>query len=236
MDRRETGPKESAYQRDLRLQQEANTGEYEIKVVEDGKEYRIPYRMVKQVEFSNLSRQELIDQEHAARLQYRLLLNDAVLRAKVEFAKLKITIIYNPSDAKNTKEKISIEGIIDFLAGEGVQVDQRSMVVTDFDYYNDIYRYQFNPASIREHPPYTYTMEEWKKMKPAFEEKARKGEEEKVAKFHEWQNEYAEQNPDMGLEKVPVPVRKVSVLGRIFGGSGKKKAKKDEKGFWFHGV
>ena len=218
------------------MQQEMDAGEYNDKVLENGKEYRVPYSMVKQVEFSNLRKDELVDLEHAARLQYRLLLNDAILKAKVEFARLKITVVYNPSDSKNLKEKISLEGLIDFLASEGVQVDQKSMAVSDFDYYKNMYAYQFDPPSIREHPPYTYTAEEWKEMKAKYEESVRKGETDKLVKFHEWQNAYAEQHPEMNLGAVPVPEKKASFVGKIFKGSSKKKANKQEKGFWFHGV
>ncbi len=236
MDRRETGPQETAYQRDLRLQREASENDYNDKVVENGKEYRVPYDIVKQVDFSNIKKEDLIDLEHAARLQYRLLLNDAILKAKVEFAKLKISITYNPSDSKNLKEKISIEGLIDFLASEGVEVDQKAMAISDFDYYKNMYVYQFDPPSIREHPPYSYSMEEWKSMKAQYEEAVKKGEEDKLVKFHEWQNAYAEMHPEMKLGVVPVPEKKKSLIGRLFGGSSKKKANKQEKGFWFHGV
>ncbi|MEM3838991.1 MAG: hypothetical protein QXF01_00205 [Candidatus Micrarchaeaceae archaeon] len=235
MDRRETGPHESAYQRDLKMQEELGESNYSDKVIENGKAYRVPYSIVKQVEFSNLKREELIDIEHAARLQYRLLLNDAILKAKVEFSKLKITIVYNPTEAKNIKEKISLEGIIDFLAGEGVHVDQNSIAVSDFDYYKNMYAYQFDPPSIREHPPYTYTMEQWKKIKAKYEENVRKSETKKLEKFHEWQNAYSAEHPEMGLGAIETAGSKKSFLGKVFG-SKKKKANKQEKGFWFHGV
>lgn len=235
MDRRNTGPAETAYQRDLKLQRQQGAGGYNDKVIENGIAYRVPYGIVKTVVFKNIRKDELIDLEHAARLQYRLLLNDAVLKAKVEFAKLMISITYNPDDAENLKEKISIEGIIDFLAGEGIHVDTNSMSTADFDYYNEMYRRQFDPPSIREHPPYTYTQEEWKRMKPAWEEKVRKSEEKKLAEFHEWENRYAELHPEMKFEKIPVSGKRPSLLGRIMGRNGRK-AGKDEKGFWFHGI
>ncbi len=236
MDRRETGPQETAYQRDLRLQKEVDIGKYDDKVEENGKQYRVPYRMVKQVEFSNIRPDELIDLEHAARLQYRLLLNDAVLKAKVEFAKLRIIVVYNPAEAKNLKEKISLEGLADFLAGEGVHVDVSKAAMRDLDYYKEIYSYQFDPEQIREHPPYSYTAEEWKKMKPVYEEKTRLGEQEKLRRFHEWQDSYAEMHPEMELGKAPPHAAKASLLGKLLGSSAKKKANKQEKGFWFHGV
>ncbi len=233
MDRRESGPTETAYQRDLRLQREQGEGEYNDKIIENGKEYRIPYKMIKQVVFTNVQRDDLIDLEHAARLQYRLLLNDAILKAKVEFAKLTITIVYNPQDSGNYKDKISLEGIIDFLASEGVHVDPKAADVTDYDYYKNMYSYQFDPEQIREHPPYSYTMEEWKKMKAKWTANAEKGERDKIVKFHEWQNSYSEQHPQMNLGKMPVQER-VTFLGKILG--GKKKDRGQEKGFWFHGV
>ncbi len=235
MDRRDLGPTETAYQRDLKLQQEQGEIDYDDKIVENGRPFRVPYKVIKQVAFTNVRKDELVDLEHAARLQYRLLLNDAILKAKVEFAKLTITIVYNPQDSGNLKEKISIEGIVDFLAGEGVHIDPKSMEISDYDYYKNMYTYQFDPAEIREHPPYTYTTEEWKKMRPKWDQQVIIGEKAKLVKFHEWQNSYAETHPEMNLGKIPVPEKKVSFLGKILGGN-KKKSKNQEKGFWFHGV
>src|SRR5271155_4685102 len=103
MDRRENAPHETAYQQDLKKQEVAAT--YDDMVVENGKSFRVPYKMVRQVYFSNIKKEELIDLEHAARLQYRLLLMDSVIKAKVEFAKLKIWIVFNPKEANNRKEK-----------------------------------------------------------------------------------------------------------------------------------
>ena len=73
-------------------------------ITEDGKQYRVPYRTIKQVIFTSLSKEELIDIPHAARLQYRLMLLDPVIKARVDFTKLKMSIIYNPREADNLKE------------------------------------------------------------------------------------------------------------------------------------
>ena len=53
-------------------------------VMEDGDPYRMPYKIVKQVTFKNLDQKELKDIPYSARLQYRLLLFDAVIKAKVD--------------------------------------------------------------------------------------------------------------------------------------------------------
>jgi hypothetical protein len=227
MDRRESAPHETAYQQDLKK------GEIPVddKVVENGKTFRIPFKMVKQVAFSNVRKDELIDLEHAARLQYRLLLLDSVIKAKVEFAKLRIHIIFNPPEAQNRKEKISVEGLMDFLAGEGVHVEMRDAVVSDYDYYKEMYVYQFDPPSIREHAPYSYSMEEWKKMKANWLKNTAEYEKMKVEKFHAWQKEYAQGRPEIpGTEGAKV--EKKGLRARLFG----KKKEKSEKGFWFHGV
>lgn len=230
MDRRDIQRKESEYQQDLKRQEV----QYDDKITENGKEYRIPFKMVKQVVFSNIRRDELLDLEHSARLQYRLLLMDSVLKAKVEFAKLKITVVFNPTDAINRKEKIDIEGLINFLASEGVTVDKAHIETTDFDYYKEMYAYQFDPATIREHPPYSYTKEQWVKMKADWEKNSKEYEAEKVQKFHEWQDSYLEQHPELAAEmgiKLQEK-RKPTLKERIFG----KKKSKNEKGYWFHGA
>ncbi len=232
MDRRNLGPQESAYKRDLANSSGSEEEMYST-VVENGKEYRIPYRMIKEVVFDSVNKDELIDFEHAARLQYRLLLNDAILRAKVEFAKLRITIIYNPEDSKNAKEKISMDGIRDFLASEGVHVDNSHAQTRDLDYYKEIYSTQFDPISVREHPPYSYTKKQWSSMRSEWDRKAKDIEEKKKQKFHEWQAQYAEQHRDeVNFDARPSEKAHVSLIRRIL---PKKKHDGDDKGFWFHG-
>ncbi len=134
-------------------------------IEEDGKKYRMPYTIIKKVTFSNLEDKELIDIPHAARLQYRLLLFDAVIKAKVDYHKRFIRIIYNPPEADNIKEKISRAKLIEFLAGEGVHVNEASenMVEEPYDYQKELYNYAYFPPSIREAPPYGWTRAEWKK-------------------------------------------------------------------------
>ena len=237
MDRRETGPEKSAYLKDL---EEKDDSDIDDKIVENGVEFRVPYKMIKQAVFSNIKKEELRDIEHGARLQYRLMLLDAVLRAKVEFVKQTITVIYNPPEAKNRKEKISLEGLIEFLAKEGVHADRDSISNSDYDYYKEIYQYEFNPPSIRERAPYSYTKEQWSSMKNEFWAKTAKQEEEKRDKYHRWQNEFAgevaEKNPELAkqLPKAEVKEEKKSLSQKLFG--GKKKKKDQEKGFWFHGA
>ncbi len=233
LDRRNLGPQESSYKRDLANSDEKESKEYDGIVVENGKEYRIPYRMIREVTFTDLNKDELIDFEHSARLQYRLLLNDAVLRAKVEFAKLSIVIMFNPDDSDNYKEKISLDGIKDFLASEGVHVEKNKTSLREVDYYEEIYKTQFDPISVRERPPYSYTKEQWKGMKSGWYRKVAETDKKKLDNYHRWQDEYAE------LHKEDADLKKRdgnsgnSVLGGIL---HRKKPKDDDKGFWFHGA
>ncbi|MDE1860508.1 MAG: hypothetical protein KGH72_02205 [Candidatus Micrarchaeota archaeon] len=229
MDRRDNAPQESGFAKDLEEEVE-----YDDRVTYNGKTYRVPYKLIKEVTFTKLNQAELRDIEHSARLQYRLLLMDPVLRAKVEFIRGKITIIYNPVGADNRKEKISMRDLIDFLAKEGVYVDSNSMSERDVDYVEEIFKTQFDPASIREHPPYSYSLAEWKKMKPKYEKEKAEFDKAKLDKFHEWQGKYISSYPEIAGElgiKVDEQPKKPSLKDRIF---GKKKEK--EKGFWFHGA
>ena len=136
-------------------------------IMEDGKPFRMPYKVIKKVVFKNLDQKELIDIPHVARLQYRLLLFDAVIKAKVDYHKKFIRIIYNPPDADNIREKMSREKLVEFLASEGVHVktDSADMEEEDYDYFKEHYSYAYFPPSIREAPPYGWTREEWKKEK-----------------------------------------------------------------------
>ncbi|MGC8652031.1 MAG: hypothetical protein ACP5UH_02150 [Candidatus Micrarchaeia archaeon] len=162
-------------------------------VKEGDKEYRLPYDIIRQAVFSNIKKEELIDMPHAARLQYRLMLMDPIIKARVDYTKSKITVIYNPVGADNAKPKTSLGELIGVLEKEGVHVDKASIDDQDYD-YKSFYSYAFNPAQIRERPPYSYTHEEWQRMKPAVEEKRAKGREKKKEKFHEWQEKYAREH------------------------------------------
>ncbi len=225
---------------DVDVKQDENkaSSEYDAYVTEDGKRYRVPYRMVKKVTFTNLKKEELIDIPHAARLQYRLMLMDPVLKASVDFTKLKIAILYNHREADNLKEKISVDELREFLAKQGVNVSEEHTLIEDYDYYKNLYTYAYMPPSIREKHPYGYTMDEWKKLKPEWELKMKEGELEKKKKFRKFQEGFLETlTPEM-IEKVepgfkPNPAAvKVSFLGKVFG----KKEQKKDKGFWFHGI
>ncbi len=233
MDRRE-GTDDITYQKELERERAENK-EYEEYVEENGVKFRVPYKTVKEVTFVNIRKDELIDAEHSARLQYRIMLLEAVLFAKVEFVARKIKITYNPLEAESRKAKMSLQQIVDFLAKEGVYVSTEGMQERDVDYYNEIYKYQFNPPSIREHAPYGYTMEEWKKMKPEYEAGKNAYEKKKLEKFHAWQHEYLIQHPELAAQlgvKIEEEKKKKSVLDRVF----KKKKDSGDKGFWFHGV
>ncbi len=204
-------------------------------VVENGKRYMVPYRIIKRAVFENIERAQLIDIPHAARLQYRLMLMDPVIKASVDFTKAKITILYNHIGADNNKEKISIEELTAFLAKEGVMTNPSYTIIEDYDYYKNFYSYAYNPAKIRERAPYGYTMEQWQKMKPDWEIKMVEGEAAKKAKFKAFQESYLDSNPDAAAVvepgRAPKKKQKPTLKERIFG-----KNNSNGKGFWFHGI
>jgi len=158
---------------------------------------RMPYRKIKMVTFTNIKKEEIKDIPHAARLQYRLMLLDAVIKARVNYAKGQISIIYNPVGADNIREKISLDELISFLEHEGVHIDKNNMKERDFDYIEEFYSYAFNPKVIREHPPYGMSNEEWKVRKAELEKEAKEVEEKKLKKFREWQKKYKEEHRDI---------------------------------------
>ncbi len=231
MDRREDHNEQNVYQKELEEQLSGSQVIYNDQVTIDGKQYRVPYGMVKEIEFSDVPKEGMMDMEHAARLQYRLMLQEPVLRAKVEFVKQKITIVYNPTEAKNNKPKISREELVSFLSKEGVRIDPTHFSEKDFDYLKEMYSYQFNPPSIRERPPYGYTISEWKRMRDKYNSDTEKGKEESQKKFKEWQDSYAAEHSEILSDKVSAKHRNPSIREKLFG-----KKKKGEKGFWFHGV
>ncbi|MEM3841311.1 MAG: hypothetical protein QXN59_01280 [Candidatus Micrarchaeaceae archaeon] len=199
MDRREEIASQSRYKQDLEkeLQQNSEIDDSKNYVVEDGKRFRVPYRIIKKVVFEEVDKSELKTQEYSARLQYRLLLLEPVIKAWVEFNKRKITVIYNPASADNIKEKMSLDELIEFLAKEGVHIDRAKMHEEDYDYYKELYTYAYSPKSIREHPPYGYTQEQWKKMKPEWEIKQKKYAEKKAQQQREYQKWYEQQHPEV---------------------------------------
>ncbi|MCL5430556.1 MAG: hypothetical protein M1504_03720 [Candidatus Marsarchaeota archaeon] len=136
-------------------------------IMEEGRRFRLPYKIIKIVTFKNLDQKELVDIPHSARLQYRLLLFDAVIKAKVDYHKRFVRVIYNHPQADNLKEKMSRDEIVKFLSGEGVHVSTKAgdMEEADYDYYKELYQYAYFPPEIRESPPYGWTREEWRKEK-----------------------------------------------------------------------
>ncbi len=187
------------YQQEKKLNENTTKEDLDNQYIVDehGNKFRVPYRMVKIVTFSNVKPVgEFRDQPHAARLQYRLMEKDAILKARVNFIKKTITLIYNPLEANNLKEKIDVKGIVDFLKSQNLEIDESMADDKDFDYIKDFYSYAFNPPSIREHPPYGYTHDEWQKMKAEYEKNRKKGEKEKWEKFLLWQKEYEKLHPE----------------------------------------
>lgn len=206
--------------------------EQNLYVMEDGHRVTVPYKIIKQATFSNVKRDELIDLQHAARLQYRIMLLDAVIKATVNFVKGNIMIIYNPITADNIKEKLSIDELIEFLVVQGVNVDKNNFKERDYDYYKEFFTYAYSPPSIRQRAPYGHTEESWAKEKPVYDEKIKKLKEEKNTKFAEWQQSYLHEHPEIA-DKMGLKIEETEEKKGLF---NKKKAKKNEKGFWFHGI
>jgi hypothetical protein len=222
LDKSNKQPSQSAYQDDLNrnsgISEEQITKQY---IIENGNKVRIPYKMVKEVVFSNISKSDMVDSEHAARLQYRLMLNDPVIKARVHYIKGTIRVIYNPAGADNLREKISLEDLIAFLSKEGVSVDRAAIDDHDYDYYANYYSKTFNPASIREHAPYGYTLQEWRKLKPEWEKRKIKYAEKSEQKQKDFQMQYLIDHPEladaMGVAVPEMKKKKVSILSGIFG-------------------
>jgi hypothetical protein len=220
---------------DVKIAQEDQKGatDYDEYVDENGKKFRVPYKIIKQVTFSNLKKEELIDIPHAARLQYRLMLLDPVIKARVDFTRLKMVVIYNPRTATNIREKMSLDELKEFLSKQGVHVEEKDTQEEDYDYYKNFYSYTYNPATIRERAPYGYTKLEWQQMKPEVEIRMKEAEKLKQEKFKKFQEDYLESNPEMASTIVPGYKPKPKIIKK--GLFGKKKEEK-EKGFWFHGI
>lgn len=232
MDHRD-GQDQNAYKKELEQQASDDYDEY---VTIEGKRYRVPYKVIREVVFSGVRKDEMESIEHAARLQYRLMLLEPVVKAKVEFNKGVITVVYNPDSANNRKEKISMDQLIAFFDKEGVHLKGNPREERDFDYVNEMYGYQFNPKTIRERPPYGYTLEEWRSMKGEYARKMHESREKNVAKFKDWQDNYAESNPEVLADKISKEPRKLTLKEKIFGKKQGGKKRENEKQFWFHGA
>ena len=168
-------------------------------VEEGGRRYMLPYRTVKQAVFAGIRKDEIKDWSHAARLQYKLLLLDPVLRAKVDADRRTISVIYNPDSADNRNEKMSLKALVGFLEREGVRVSEKDAEVRDFDYRSEMYEYNYDPKEIRERPPFGYTIDEWHSgMKSKFEKSVQDAERKKLAEFYAWREEFKKEHPELG--------------------------------------
>lgn len=224
---------------DVRIgEQTQKSADYDEYIVENGKRFRVPYKIIKEVTFTNLKREELVDIPHAARLQYRLMLLEPVIKASVDFTKLRISAIYNPRTAPNIREKMSFEELVEFLSKQGISVDPKHTIERDYDYYKEFYSYTYNPKTIRERAPYGYTKEEWQTMKPEWEIKMKESEKVKQEKFRKFQEAYLENHPEEAPKIVEGYTAKADPAKKgLLGGVLKRKKKQNkEKGFWFHGI
>jgi hypothetical protein len=103
-------------------------------------------------------------------------------------------------ESGNNKAKTNIGEIIEFLSKEGVHVSKEDAKESNVDYYTEIYSRQYNPPLIREHPPYGYTVAEWKKLKPSYERKKIQKAAKNRERFREWQIKYLETHPELAAE------------------------------------
>ena len=196
---------------------------------------RVPYGIVRRVVFTNVKKSDMIDMPHAARLQYRLMLLDPVIKAAVDFTTARITVIYNPDTADNNMEKTSLRELKAVLGKEGIRTDKQVDVVDeDYDYYKNFYAYAYAPSLIRESIPYGYTAEQWRKMKPGWERKVGRAERARKAQFKKFQKEYLEENPEMAQKIDPSynkTAKKRSLGEKILGGKRGRGG-----GFWSRGA
>jgi len=119
---------------------------------------RMPYRKIKKVTFTNIKKEELKDIPHAARLQYRLLTNDAIIKAKVHYQKELIEIYYNPksSENKSTQPKMSLDEIIKILNENSVHPEKDAIKEEIVDYKKTLFDRAFNAKQIRHAKPYSW--------------------------------------------------------------------------------
>lgn len=181
-------------------------------VLDGAKRYRMPYRAVRNVTFSSLKKEDLQDSRHAARLQYRLMLIEPVIKAAVDFSELKISVIYNPNGASNGRPGTDIGTISEFLEKEGVHVHPKSTRDSAYDYYSQLYSYAYSPARIRKSTPYGYSLRAWMEIAPSYEKKTARADKEKLEKFRAWQSRYLKEHPGASGKGS----QKRSVLGMFF--------------------
>ncbi|MGC8662386.1 MAG: hypothetical protein ACP5RT_01210 [Candidatus Micrarchaeia archaeon] len=115
----------------------------------------IPYDKIRHV-IINVKKEELVDIPHSARLQYRLLTNDAIIKAKVNYQKGTIEIYYNPEEKENKSQlkKISLNKILEILEENNVHAkadDAKGEVV---DYKETLFKEAYNPKEIKHIKPY----------------------------------------------------------------------------------
>jgi len=173
---------------------------YEDELIEElGKKYHIPYKIVKEAVIK-VKKEDLKSFGDAAALQYKLMTDDAILKASVNYPKGTITVIFNPVGAKNLRPKTELDAILAKLAREGVAA--LNAEEHDYDYYKDFYSYAFSPPKIRDRPPYGYDEKTWQKIKEDYESQRQKHEKEKLNKFRKWQAQYYQRHRDI-LDKYP---------------------------------
>lgn len=178
-------------------------------VTDSGVRYRMPFRMVTKTTFADLKQDELIDARHAARLQYRLMLLESVIKATVDFANLKITVIYNPAGSGNGRPETDADKMRAFLEGQGVHALPENTREEHYDYITKLYSYAYLPARTRTSAPYGYTAQEWQSMEPAYEKKSANADKKKLAKFRAWQVQYLKEHPNASPHRAANATRSI---------------------------
>ncbi|MGC9099007.1 MAG: hypothetical protein ACP5HW_00450 [Candidatus Micrarchaeia archaeon] len=115
----------------------------------------IPYDKIKYAKIK-VKKEELIDMPHAARLQYRLLTNEAIIKAKVHFNEGLIELYYNPKgkENKSLQPKTSMEEILKILADNNVHAKTEDVKEEVVDYKEKLFEPTFHPKEIRKVKPY----------------------------------------------------------------------------------
>jgi hypothetical protein len=113
----------------------------------------VPYKKIVHAEIK-VDKSRLIDIPHAARLQYRLLLNDAIIKAKVSFTKGSIELYYNKEGSDNEMPKVSLENVLTLLKENGVEPQKDGINEKEVDYKDTLYNYAFKPKEIKRAKPY----------------------------------------------------------------------------------
>ncbi|BCS90985.1 MAG: hypothetical protein ARM1_0442 [Candidatus Micrarchaeota archaeon] len=202
-------------------------------IEENGVKFIIPYKIITEVKFK-VKKEDLIDIPHSARLQYRLMLLDAVIRATVDFTRERITIVYNDVNNFNNKPKLSIDEIVEFLNVNGVHVSRDDIIERrDYDYYKEFYSYTYNPKVIRKAAPYGISQEEWDRIAPEYERMIKEAERKKIDSFKAWQRQYELEHRDVfGVtDNLSEDKGVLQRFKRLF-----IKKEDSNKGYWFHGL